>query len=201
MSTDNEIPIQHEREVRAGHRFRFGANWTRFLRRLNEARIAEAESNLKEFLGEELRRGKTFLDVGSGSGLSSLAARRLGATVTSFDFDPQSVACTAELRGRYLVSDLCGQLSKARYSTKDISALSVNSTSFIHGVSCTIPARCGKRWKTSSRWSSLAVCCSLRSTTIAVRSAEYGIDASVDITGCRGCCARCMCSTFGRPSN
>jgi len=105
MSTDKEIPIQHEREVRAGHRFRFGANWTRFLRRLNDARIAEAESNLKEFLGEELRRGKTFLDVGSGSGLSSLAARRLGATVTSFDFDPQSVACTAELRRRYLAGD------------------------------------------------------------------------------------------------
>jgi 2-polyprenyl-3-methyl-5-hydroxy-6-metoxy-1,4-benzoquinol methylase len=106
MPTDNEIPIQHEREVRAGHRFRFGANWTRFLRRLNDARIAEAESNLKEFLGEELSSGKSFLDVGSGSGLSSLAARRLGAMVTSFDFDTQSVACTEELRRRYLEGDL-----------------------------------------------------------------------------------------------
>ena len=97
--------MQHEREVRAGHRFRFGANWRRFLKRLNDARIAEAESNLKEFLGEGSLDGKTFLDVGSGSGLSSLAARRLGATVTSFDFDTQSVACTEELRRRYRPGD------------------------------------------------------------------------------------------------
>ena len=32
-------------------------------------------------------------------------ARRLGATVTSFDYDPQSVACTRELRRRYFPDD------------------------------------------------------------------------------------------------
>jgi 2-polyprenyl-6-hydroxyphenyl methylase/3-demethylubiquinone-9 3-methyltransferase len=50
--------------------------------------------------------GKSFLDVGSGSGLFSLAARRLGARVHSFDFDPQSVACTSELKRRYFPNDL-----------------------------------------------------------------------------------------------
>ena len=35
----------------------------------------------------------------------SLAARRLGATVHSFDYDPQSVACTTELRRRYFSGD------------------------------------------------------------------------------------------------
>ncbi|MGH6677864.1 MAG: class I SAM-dependent methyltransferase, partial [Bradyrhizobium sp.] len=99
------IPTQHEREVRAGHRFRFGANWASFLRRLNDARIVEAENNLKEFLGEGSLSGKTFLDVGSGSGLSSLAARRLGAIVTSFDFDTESVACTKMLREHYCAGD------------------------------------------------------------------------------------------------
>jgi 2-polyprenyl-6-hydroxyphenyl methylase/3-demethylubiquinone-9 3-methyltransferase len=49
--------------------------------------------------------GKRFLDIGSGSGLFSLAARRLGARVHSFDFDPQSVACTRELRRRYFNDD------------------------------------------------------------------------------------------------
>lgn len=100
-----DAPAQHEREVQAGHRFRFGRNWARFLKRLNDARIADAENNLKEFLGEASLAGRSFLDVGSGSGLSSLAARRLGAVVTSFDFDPQSVACTAELRRRYRSAD------------------------------------------------------------------------------------------------
>jgi predicted RNA methylase len=72
----------------------------------NPARIAEAEKNLIEFLGEKSLAGKTFLDIGSGSGLSSLAARRLGATVMSFDYDGESVACTRELRRRYFPDDL-----------------------------------------------------------------------------------------------
>jgi 2-polyprenyl-6-hydroxyphenyl methylase/3-demethylubiquinone-9 3-methyltransferase len=49
--------------------------------------------------------GLRFLDIGSGSGLFSLAARRLGATVHSFDYDPQSVACTRELKRRYRDND------------------------------------------------------------------------------------------------
>ena len=57
-------------------------------------------------LGVADLRGKRFLDIGSGSGLFSLAARRLGATVHSFDYDPRSVACTAELRRRYFADDL-----------------------------------------------------------------------------------------------
>jgi len=105
MSAINNIATQHEREVTAGRRFSFGRNWASFLKRLNQARIAEAEKNLIEFLGEKSLDGRSFLDVGSGSGLSSLAARRLGATVTSFDYDGESVACTEELRRRYLPDD------------------------------------------------------------------------------------------------
>ena len=101
----NDIAAQHEREVSSGSRFRFGRNWAHFLRRLNDARIIEAENNLNQFLGEGSLANKTFLDIGSGSGLSSLAARRLGATVLSFDFDTQSVACTEELRRRYRPGD------------------------------------------------------------------------------------------------
>jgi 2-polyprenyl-6-hydroxyphenyl methylase/3-demethylubiquinone-9 3-methyltransferase len=87
-------------------RFAFGENWSRFLSVLDDERIAEAERSLKGMLGAEEIRGKSFLDVGSGSGLFSLAAKRLGAArVHSFDFDPQSVACTEELRRRYFRDD------------------------------------------------------------------------------------------------
>src|SRR5262249_34522064 len=83
-------------------RFPFGKNWQRFLRYLDEDRIAGAEHSLRGMLGLDSLAGKSFVDIGSGSGLSSLAAIRLGAkTVHSFDFDPQSVACTRELKSRY----------------------------------------------------------------------------------------------------
>ena len=86
--------------MQAGGRFAFGNNWANFLNVLNEARINEAEQSLRRMLNIEHLRGKRVLDVGSGSGLFSLAARRLGATVHSFDYDPESVACTKELRQR-----------------------------------------------------------------------------------------------------
>jgi 2-polyprenyl-3-methyl-5-hydroxy-6-metoxy-1,4-benzoquinol methylase len=87
------------------NRFEFGKNWSRFLKMLNDERIAEAEKSLKWMLEVNDLKGKSFLDIGSGSGLFSLAARRLGARVHSFDYDPYSVACTAELKRRYFPDD------------------------------------------------------------------------------------------------
>ena len=87
--------------VHAGERFAFGANWRRFLAVLDEARISRAEASLLAMYKEPSLDGRTFLDIGSGSGLFSLAARRLGARVHSFDYDRDSVACTLELRRRY----------------------------------------------------------------------------------------------------
>lgn len=95
----------HRAEVLRRARFEFGANWSRFLRVLSEQRIDHAQKSLCEYLGVSDLAGRRFLDAGSGSGLFSLAARRLGATVHSFDFDPQSVACTRELKNRYFPLD------------------------------------------------------------------------------------------------
>jgi 2-polyprenyl-3-methyl-5-hydroxy-6-metoxy-1,4-benzoquinol methylase len=89
-------------EVASGQRFAFGNNWKQFLAVLNEERIVEAERSLTEMLGDGALAEKSLLDVGSGSGLFSLAAMRLGAArVHSFDYDPESVACTHELKRRY----------------------------------------------------------------------------------------------------
>jgi len=96
---------QHAQEIADGKRFAFGANWARFLSVLNEERIQMAEASLKQMLGVDTLANKRFLDIGSGSGLFCLAARRLGATVHSFDYDPQSVGCMAELKRRYFPDD------------------------------------------------------------------------------------------------
>lgn len=101
----NKCANDHAQQVAAGSRFEFGANWKRFLELLDDERIRMAENSLCTMLKVDGLKGKKFLDIGSGSGLFSLAARRLGASVYSFDYDPQSVACTAELKQRYYNND------------------------------------------------------------------------------------------------
>src|ERR1700685_2678380 len=94
-----------QQEIAAGERFAFGENWQRFLSVLDDSRILEAEDSLRQMLQVQDLSGKRFLDLGCGSGLFSLAARRLGARVFSLDFDPHSVACASELRRRYFPDD------------------------------------------------------------------------------------------------
>lgn len=86
-------------------RFGFGKNWSSYLSMLDQQRIHEAENSLKKALNRTDFNGLRFLDVGSGSGLFSLAARRLGAYVHSFDYDPNSVACTQSLKDQFYFED------------------------------------------------------------------------------------------------
>lgn len=99
------MPATSQQEIASRERFAFGENWRRFLSVLDKRHVERAEESLCAMLEAPNLRGKTFLDIGCGSGLFSLAARRLGARVHSFDFDPQSVACARELRRRYFAED------------------------------------------------------------------------------------------------
>ena len=92
-------------EIERGARFEFGENWKEFLENISDVRIRYAEDSLCEMLGLDDLTGKSFFDIGSGSGLSSLAARNRGAKVTSFDFDESSVWCTAELKKQFFKDD------------------------------------------------------------------------------------------------
>lgn len=100
MSESAMQPTQQE-EVMAGQRFAFGPNWAKFLQIIDEKRILQATSSLQSMLEVDNLEGKSFLDIGCGSGLFSLSAMRMGARVVSFDYDPESVACTNELKRRY----------------------------------------------------------------------------------------------------
>jgi SAM-dependent methyltransferase len=92
-------------QVQPGPRFTFGENWSDFLGHVDPERLEAAEAALAGALGEHGPAGRRFLDAGSGSGLSSLAARRLGASVHSFDYDPASVQCRKEIRDRFFPED------------------------------------------------------------------------------------------------
>jgi 2-polyprenyl-3-methyl-5-hydroxy-6-metoxy-1,4-benzoquinol methylase len=109
----------HSEEIVQGTRFQFGANWAAFLSMLDDERIKGAENSLKQMLEISDLSGKTFLDIGSGSGLFSLAARRLGAVVFSFDYDPQAVACTKELKRLYYPDDQSWKIEEASILDQD----------------------------------------------------------------------------------
>ena len=92
-------------EMKFKKRFKFGENWRNYIKNINDDRIKKAENSLKNMLHQENLIGKNFLDIGSGSGLFSLAARNLGASVLSFDFDETSVCCTKELKKKFYPGD------------------------------------------------------------------------------------------------
>lgn len=119
MTNNCNAAYEHACEVEAGNRFEFGSNWSCFLQTLSDERIEEAKRALMEMLGTDSLQGKSFIDIGSGSGLSSLAARLLGASVYSFDYDPQSVACTKSLKERYFPHVADWQVHQASVLDKD----------------------------------------------------------------------------------
>jgi 2-polyprenyl-3-methyl-5-hydroxy-6-metoxy-1,4-benzoquinol methylase len=82
--------------------FSFGKNWAAYAKKISEVEIEKAIQDLSRLLHNETLDGKRFLDIGSGSGLHSLAALRLGAReVVTVDIDPDSIATTRAVLERY----------------------------------------------------------------------------------------------------
>jgi SAM-dependent methyltransferase len=81
------------------NRFEFGANWAGFVdKHFSQERVDISRHHMLDFLGRESLEGLSFLDIGCGSGLHSLAAWQAGAvSIYSFDYDPKSVATTRTL--------------------------------------------------------------------------------------------------------
>ena len=85
--------------------FAFGKNWIDYAAKIDEAKIAQAMEDLRRLSGSQRFDGTSFLDIGCGSGLHSLAALRLGANrVHGIDIDPDSVVASESTIARFAPS-------------------------------------------------------------------------------------------------
>ncbi len=82
--------------------FDFGTNWQAFSeRRASPERLAAAKGSLQSLLQRETLKGFSFLDIGCGSGLFSIAAYELGAArVVGIDINPGCVVVSSQNRDR-----------------------------------------------------------------------------------------------------
>jgi 2-polyprenyl-6-hydroxyphenyl methylase/3-demethylubiquinone-9 3-methyltransferase len=81
-------------------RFSFGRNWKHYAATIDEERIRCSVESMAQSLGDI--RGRTFLDVGCGSGIHAVSALRLGASrVHAFDYDQDSVECARDVVAQY----------------------------------------------------------------------------------------------------
>jgi SAM-dependent methyltransferase len=86
--------------------FSFGENWSQYAQKIDEMRIEQAEQSLLRLVGREAIEGRTFLDIGCGSGLFSLAALRLGCKkLLAVDLDPKSVETTRRTLSLYAAAE------------------------------------------------------------------------------------------------
>ena len=89
-----------EAPARSDISFSFGENWLQFLDGIDDIAIGEADRDIELWLGPHIADAR-IVDIGSGSGLSSLCLHRRGCRhLISFDADPKSVAATSELAKR-----------------------------------------------------------------------------------------------------
>jgi len=99
MTLNSKPPRQAVDE--SADRFEFGRNWRNFVERsFSQERVDISNEHLLKFLGCETGlAGSSFIDIGCGSGIHSLAAFQAGATyILSFDFDVESVKTTEYIR-------------------------------------------------------------------------------------------------------
>jgi len=94
--------MKRENLLQQQSHFAFGKNWLDYARKIDEAKISQAMADLRQLSGRQRFDGLSFLDIGCGSGLSALAAARLGANrIMGVDIDPDSVKAAKWVFARF----------------------------------------------------------------------------------------------------
>ncbi|MGD9838216.1 MAG: class I SAM-dependent methyltransferase [Afipia sp.] len=82
--------------------FSFGENWASYAKLIGERQIEQAMEGLTKLIPANDIKGRTFLDIGCGSGLHALAAARLGVSrVVGVDIDPNSAATARQVLSQH----------------------------------------------------------------------------------------------------
>ncbi len=100
--------------------FAFGRNWSSYAELIDESKIEAAKTGLTRLVPGDEIAGRSFLDIGCGSGLHALAAARLGANaILACDLDPESVRTAREVLTRHA--------GKAKWAVKEVSVFDLES--------------------------------------------------------------------------
>jgi 2-polyprenyl-6-hydroxyphenyl methylase/3-demethylubiquinone-9 3-methyltransferase len=100
-------------------RFAFGDNWKAFSQRIGPQDYQKAKASVQRLVPD--LEGKTFLDVGCGSGLFSMAASSLGASqVIGFDVDPASIEASRTLLDKVVAWDIAIRKERVRFEVESI---------------------------------------------------------------------------------
>jgi 2-polyprenyl-6-hydroxyphenyl methylase/3-demethylubiquinone-9 3-methyltransferase len=104
--------------------FSFGENWLQFSSLLDSTRVRAAEKSIQNLLQRADLDGLSFLDVGAGSGLFSIAALNLGAfRVVSFDRDENCLGAIRENVRRLVPADFLRRLEVRQGDVLDLASL------------------------------------------------------------------------------
>jgi len=84
--------------------FSFGYNWQKYSNTvLDPDKMLAAKASIPELLGVSSLEGKSFLDVGCGSGIFSISAIQLGASkVVGIDIDPIAIRVSRENAKKFI---------------------------------------------------------------------------------------------------
>ena len=82
--------------------FKFGENWKSFSKLIDNKKLEYSIISLQKLTNRKNIKNMTFLDIGCGSGLSSLAALKLNCKcLFAIDYDQQSVLTTKQVLKNY----------------------------------------------------------------------------------------------------
>ena len=97
-SSSSPQPMNNLPQQSGSPSFSFGKNWQDYLNGVTPVHLEDAERDIDYWIGTPALRGKSVIDIGSGSGIHSSRFVKMGAArVVSLDIDVHSLEATRRM--------------------------------------------------------------------------------------------------------